>query len=184
MKKAALVVLALALLLPLAAMAQSASATLAITATLQSTMQVQVVSNTAKSVAFGGSATAATLALGNVSAFGAEALPANVTQVTTPGTNFVITIPFAIQGYGANVGAPTGFTFTAARAATDSNTWAICTYTSCGTPTTVTTTPSAAFSHQNFGAAGLVNFNLTITVPISTAAGAIGDTVTFTATAS
>jgi hypothetical protein len=177
MKKATLVILGLALLLPMAAMAQVTSdPTLAITATLQSTMQVQIVSATSNPVTFGGTTAAATLALGNVSAFGAESLPTNVTQVTTPGTNFVLTIPFAVVGYGANV-TQTGFTYVSTRtkAGSDGNTWAI-------GGTTVPASGGTASSHVLWNAT--TNYSLTITVPTSTAAGAIGDTITFTATAS
>jgi hypothetical protein len=176
MKKATLVILALAMLLPMAAMAQTASGTLAITATLQSTMQIQLVPATSNPVTFGGTNQAATLALGNVSAFGAESLPTNVTQVTTPGTNFVLTIPFGIVGYGANV-TQTGFTYVATRvkAGTDGNTWAI-------GGTTIPATGGTASAHVVWNTT--TNYSLTITVPTATAAGAIGDTVTFTATAS
>ena len=89
MKKATLVILALAMLLPMAAMAQS-SGTLAVTATLQSSIFLTVENSTTGVTLTNAGTAAATMALGNVSAFSGT-VPTKLTKalVGSPATGSI-----------------------------------------------------------------------------------------------
>jgi len=175
MKKATLVILALALLLPMAAMAQ-ANGTLAVTATLQSSVYLTL-ENVSGYIALTNPATpAATMALGNVSAYGGTA-PTGVTQalVGSPATAFTLSTTFGVKVVQLNAGASTKFNLTAALQNADAtNTWTV--------GGVVLTTSAQAVST---GAAynGVVSETFVLSIPTSEVAGSISNTIKLVASA-
>jgi hypothetical protein len=154
--------------------AQTATGTLTVTATV--TSSINLVFNTdAAGVALTGSGTnAATLAFGNVSAFGA--LGAGVTRPTVTATTFTVQSAMDVNVTKAN-SASANYTLKAQLGAADAvNTWSI-------SGNTVTNAAQATVTAT--GAYGTnTNFPVAITVPFTTAAATnISNTVNFTATA-
>ncbi len=131
MKKAILVVLGLAMLLPVAAMAQgTSSGSLAITANVMSSIYLTLENATGGATLTGASTPTASLALGNVSAFGTA--PAGTTLATVPvssnaPTAFTISTPIGVKVVMFNATTSGAYTLTAAlkNADTQGNTWTL-----------------------------------------------------------
>ena len=176
MKKATVLLSAVAvmMLVPALCSAQTASGTLAVTANVQSSISLTFVSN-AGGVALGGSGTnTATLAFGNISAYGS--LPAGVSRPSVTGTNFTIQTPFNVAVVKSN-SSSANFTLRAQLQNADAvNAWAVGGITITNASATNITTTGA------YGAAGTA-FNLALTIPFTEASGLISNTVNFSATA-
>lgn len=173
MKKATLFTLLCAgmLLMPVLSPAQSASGTLAVSATVQSSISLVFKSN-ASGVALTGSGTnAASLNFGNISAYGA--LSPNVSRVVGA-SNYTVSTPFDVDVEKSN-GASPNYTLTAQLQSADAvNTWALGALgISNASPTTLT----------GGGGYGVSTYTLNLTVPMASAAGAINNTINFSATA-
>ncbi|MBV8281106.1 MAG: hypothetical protein JO347_03460 [Candidatus Eremiobacteraeota bacterium] len=176
MKKLAAVIAAVilaVLLAPTPAPAVTASGTLAVSATVQSSINL-VFNTDGSGVALGGAGTnAATLAFGSVQAFG-TAPGAKITR-TTGASSFSVSTPFDVNVAKANL-TSSNYTLTAQLAAADStNTWQV---------GGVTVTSASAATITSTGTyASNVSFTLQLTIPFSEAAGSISNTLNFTATA-
>jgi hypothetical protein len=175
MKKATLVILALAMLLPMAAMAQS-SGTLAVTATLQSSIFLTVENSTTGVTLTNAGTAAATMALGNVSAFSGT-VPTNVTKalVGSPATAFTLSTKFGVKVVQANAGASTTYSLSGSLASSDANTWTV--------DGKVLTTTSQVLSTTGTYAAGIVDHPFVLSIPTSEAAGSISNTINLVASA-
>jgi hypothetical protein len=177
MKKATLVILALAMLVPMAAMAQTTSSgTLAVTATVQSSIYLTL-ENAPGGIALTNPSTpAATMPLGTVSAYGGT-VPTNVAKATvgTPITSFTLTTAFGVKVVQVNTGFAS-YALTAALQTADAvNTWTV-------DGKVLTTTAQAITAGTAFAAIGSHSFVLTI--PSTLAAGSISNTINLVATAS
>jgi hypothetical protein len=175
MKKLLILTIAAAavLLMPTFASAQAtATGTLTVSATVTSSIQL-VFNSDAAGVALGGSGTsAATLAFGSVSAFGAA--PAGVT--ITPGANsFTVSSPVDVKVTAAN-SASANYTLAAVLNTVDNtNTWTISGSGNLNTPQTLTGTGAYGANTPE---------TVTISIPFSDPSGtSISNTIKFTATA-
>ena len=152
----------------------TASGTLTVTATVNSSINMVFNSDAAGVALSSGAGTnAATLAFGNVSAFGAVA--AGVTRTVVAGTSFTVSTPVDVLVSKAN-SSSANYTLKAQLGAADAtNTWQV-----AGT----TVTNAAAATITATGAYGSNASNaVAITVPFTTASGtAISNTINFTAT--
>ena len=175
MKKLVLLTIAAAvLMIPTFAAAQTATGTLTVTATVNSSISL-VFNNDVAGVALsaGAGTNTATLAFGNVSAFGAVA--GGITRTTTA-TTFTVSTPVDVLVTKAN-SASANYTLKAQLGAADAvNTWQV-------GGTTVTNAAQATITAT--GAYGSnVAEAIALTVPFTTAsATAISNTINFTATA-
>ena len=162
-----------ALLLPLLSFAQSASGTLAVTATLQSSISMVFNSN-AGGVTLGGAGTnAATLNFGNISAYGT--LAANVSR-SVGASSFTVSTPFNVEVDKSNSSSP-NYALTAQLASADAvNTWAL---NGTGITNASATTVAASGAYGSPGTA----YTLALTVPMSNTAASISNTIDFVATA-
>lgn len=178
MKKVTLIILALAMLLPMAAMAQATSSgSLAVTATLQSSIYLTLENSTTGIALTNAGTAAATMTLGNVSAYGGT-VPTNVTKavVGSPATSFTLTTKFGVKVVQYNAGASTAYALTAALASTDAkNTWTV---------DGKTLTASAQAINGGTYAAGIVDHTFVLSIPTNEAAGSISNTINLVATAS
>jgi hypothetical protein len=175
MKKAMLLTIFAALMMiSSAAIAQTATGTLTVTATVNSSINL-VFNNDAAGVPLssGAGTNTATLAFGNVSAFGAIA--ANITRTTTA-ANFTISTPVDVMVSKANA-ASANYTLKAQLGAADAtNTWQV-------GGTTVTSAAQATITATGAYAANVPEA-IAITVPNATASGtAISNTINYAATA-
>ncbi len=150
----------------------STTGTVAVTATTVGSVSLTFVSDEV-GIALGGSGTAAaTIAFGNLQAFGG-ATPSGVTFIPPDATSYGVSTPFDVVVTVANQESA-NYTLTAALQTADAvNTWAL-----DGTPlstgiTTLTTT----------GAYTATPYTLTLTIPLSAAPGAITNTMNFVASA-
>jgi hypothetical protein len=115
---------------------------------------------------------AATMAFGSVQAYGGS-LPANVTRVVTGTSTWSLSTPFDVVVQVANQ-TSSNYTLTAALQTADStNTWSL-------GATNLTTTAATLTST---GAYGSTAYTFKLTIPFSAAAGAVSNTLNFTATA-
>lgn len=157
-----------------AASAQTASGTLTVTATVNSSVNL-VFNNDAAGVPLssGAGTNTATLAFGNVSAFGAIA--ANITR-TTAAASFTISTPVDVMVTKANT-ASANYTLKAQLGAADAtNTWQV-------GGTTVTSAAQATITATGAYAANVPEA-IALTIPFATAsATVISNTINFTATA-
>lgn len=175
MTKAKLITLfvALALAMPILSAAQTtASGTLAVNATVQSSISM-VFNSDASGVALGNAGTnAATLNFGNISAYGA--LAANVAR-SVGGSSFTVSTPFDVQVNKSN-SASANYSLTAQLNTADAvNGWALGgSAVTSGSATTLTNTGS-------YGANSA--YTLALTVPFASGAAAISNTINFVATA-
>ena len=175
MTKAKLIVvtLAVALALPVLAGAQvTASGTLAVNATVQSSINLVFNSDGAGVGLTGSGTNAATMNLGNISAYGT--LAAGVSR-TVAAANFRVSSPFDVVVSQAN-GSSANYTLTAQLNAADAtNGWDI---------SGSAVTNAAATTLTNTGAYGSsVAYTLGLTVPLASPGGAIANQVNFVATA-
>jgi hypothetical protein len=164
--------LAAALAMPILSAAQTASGTLAVSATLQSSISM-VFNSDAAGVALGSAGTnAATLNFGNISAYGT--LAANVSR-SVGATSFTVSTPFDVQVDKSN-SSSASYTLTAQLNAADAvNSWAVGgSAVASGAPTTL----AAAGTYGSSTA-----YSLALTVPMSSGAPSISNTINFVATA-
>jgi hypothetical protein len=154
------------------ASATSATGTVAVTATTVGSVSLTFVTDGA-GIALGGSGTsAATIAFGSVEAYGGS-VPANVTKTVNGTTNWSLATPFDVVVQVANQ-TSTNYTLLGSIQTTDAtNSWFLGATTLSTTPATLTST----------GAYGSTAYTFKLTIPFSAAAGAISNTVNFTATA-
>jgi hypothetical protein len=154
------------------ASAANASGTVAVSATTVASVSLTFVTDVA-GIALGSSGTsAATLAFGSVQAYGGS-VPANVTKTVNGTTNWSLSTPFDVVVQVANQ-TSTNYTMTAALQTADAtNTWALGATNLSTTAATLTST----------GAYGSTAYTFKLTVPMTAAAGAISNTLNFTATA-
>lgn len=174
MKKTLLIAAIIALLLPSAALAQTANGTLTVTATVKGSIGLVFNTGTGGVALTGTGTSAATLAFGNVSAFGT--VGANITRTVNGTTDFTVSTPMDVMVTKAN-SASAGFTLTAQLGSADAvNTWAF---------KGVTVTNGAAASIEPNGTYGsAVTGALALTIPQTTAADTvISNTMNFVATA-
>jgi hypothetical protein len=176
MKKALVVTIFAALMMiSSVAIAQTtASGTLTVSATVNGSIQLVFNSNAAGLVLTSGAGTnAATLAFGNVSAFGA--IPAGIARTTTA-SNFTVSSPVDVLVSKTN-SASANYTLKAQLGAADAvNTWSVggVAVTSAA-PATLTATGAYAANS---------NFPVAITVPFTSASGTtISNTINYVATA-
>jgi hypothetical protein len=175
MKKLTLIALAAAIMMiPALASAQTASGTLTVTATVNGSINLVFNSDAAGvALASGAGTNAATLAFGNVSAFGAVA--AGVVRTTTA-TTFTVSSAVDVLVTKTN-SASANYTLKAQLGAADAvNTWQVggIAVTSAAQSTVTATGTYAANS----------NFPVAITVPFTTASGTvISNTINYQATA-
>jgi hypothetical protein len=153
----------------------SAGGTLAVTATVASSIQLAFISDPS-GIALGGSGTnAATLALGTVQAYGGT-VPAGATRTVNGTTSYTYSSAFDINVTLAD-SSSANYTLTAALNAADAqgNTWAV-------DSVTLTTAPQTVTSSGSYGSNQ--SHTLALTIPFSATSGeAISNTVNFTATA-
>ena len=154
------------------ASATSATGTVAVTATTVGSVSLTFVTDGA-GIALGGSGTsAATIAFGSVQAYGGS-VPANVTKTVNGTTNWSLSTPLDVVVQVANQ-TSSNYTLTGALQAADAtNSWFLGATTLSTTPATLTST----------GAYGSTAYTFKLTIPFSAAAGAISNTINFTATA-
>jgi len=177
MKKVMLLTIFAALMMiSSAAVAQTATGTLTVTATVNGSIQLVFNSDTnGVALTSGAGTNAATLAFGNVSAFGALSSP-NITRSVVAGTSFTVSTPVDVLVSKSN-SASANYTLKAQLGAADAtNTWQVA-------GNTVTSAAAATIT-----AAGTYGSNapeaIAITVPFTTASGTlISNTINFTATA-
>jgi len=174
MKKTILLLTLVILAFAAVASAQTATGTLTVTATVQGSISLLFNSDAAGVPLSSGAGTnAATLAFGNVSAYGAVA--ANVTR-TVAASNFTVSTPVDVTVAKYN-SASANYTLKAQLGAADAtNTWAV-------GGTTVTNASAATITATGtYAAAGAQT--VALTVPFTTANNtAISNTINFTATA-
>jgi hypothetical protein len=175
MKKVVLLTIFAALMMiSSAAVAQTATGTLTVTATVNGSIQLVFNSDAAGvALASGAGTNTATLAFGNVSAFGAIA--GGIVRSTTA-TNFTVSSAVDVLVSKTN-SASANYKLTAQLGSADAvNTWQVggVTVTSAAAATVAATGTYASNS----------NFPVAITVPFTTASGtAISNTINYTATA-
>jgi hypothetical protein len=167
----ALAVLAAGFTAPFAG-ATSATGTIAVTATTVASVSLTFVSDGA-GITLGSSGTsAATVAFGSVEAYGGT-VPSGVTKTVNGTTNWSLSTPIDVVVQVANQ-TSSNYTLTAALQTTDgTNTWQLGATSLSTTAATLTST----------GAYGSTAYTYKLTIPFSAAAGAISNTINFTATA-
>jgi len=179
MKKLVLMTIAAAMIMMISSMAvaqagNTASGTLTVTATVTSSINLVFNSDAAGVPLSSGAGTnAATLAFGNVSAFGPVA--GNVTRSVVPGTSFTVSTPVDVLVTKSN-STSANYTLKAQLGAADAtNTWQV----AGNTITNASATTISATGTYGSNAAEAI----AITVPFTTASGtAISNTINFTAT--
>jgi hypothetical protein len=148
------------------------SGTLTVTATVTATITLVLDSDIAGVTLTGTGTNAATLAFGNVSAYGA--LSSNVGRTVNGVTNFTISSPFDVKVTQSN-GASATYTLTAELNALDAvNGWTV------GGVTVTGTSPASITALGAYG--GDVSYSLVLTIPFSESAGLISNTINFAAT--
>jgi hypothetical protein len=179
MKKLKFLIVTTAVIVMISSMAMAqagntASGTLTVTATVNSSINLVFNSDAAGVALSSGAGTnSATLAFGNVSAFGAVA--ANVTRTVVAGTSFTVSTPVDVLVSKAN-SSSANFTLKAQLGSADAvNTWQVGGNTVTNASATTITATGAYGSNASEA--------LAITVPFTTASGtSISNTVNFTAT--
>jgi hypothetical protein len=179
MKKLKFLIVTTAVIVMISSMAMAqagntASGTLTVTATVNSSINLVFNSDAAGVALSSGAGTnSATLAFGNVSAFGAVA--ANVTRTVVAGTSFTVSTPVDVLVSKAN-SSSANYTLKAQLGSADAvNTWQVAGNTVTNASATTITATGAYGSNASEA--------LAITVPFTTASGTnISNTVNFTAT--
>lgn len=170
---AGLLTLAFATLVSSPVFATSASGTVAVTATVGSSVSLTFVTDPSGIILGGTGTSAATIAFGSVQAYGGV-VPANVTKTVNGTTNWTLSTPFDVVVQVANQ-TSSNYTLTAQLNAADAvNTWKI-------GATTITSGSAASLAAT--GAYGTTAYTLNLTIPFSEPAGAISNTINFVATA-
>jgi len=151
--------------------AQTGSGTLAVTATVQGSINLTFVTDSSGLALTGTTTSTASLPFGNVSMYSGT-VPTNVTK-TIGATSFSLSTPFDVRVDLAN-SASTTYTLTATLAVADSiNTWWL------GAIDISAAAPHALTAAGVFGTA--VPYTFKLTVPASATAGSISNTINFTA---
>ncbi|HEY6251016.1 MAG TPA: hypothetical protein VI685_13730 [Candidatus Angelobacter sp.] len=152
--------------------ATSATGTVSVTATTVASVSLTFVSDVA-GITLGSSGTsAASVAFGSVQAYGGS-VPGGVTKTVNGTTNWSLSTPVDVVVEVANQSS-SNYTLTAALQTADStNTWLLGATSLSTTAATLTST----------GAYGSTAYTFKLTIPFSEAAGAISNTINFTATA-
>ena len=165
-------ILAAALAMPVLSAAQSASGTLAVSATVQSSISM-VFNTDTNGVTLGNAGTnAATLSFGTISAYGTPA--ANVTQ-SVGASSFTVSTPFDVLVSMAN-STSANYTLKAQLNAADAvNSWAL------NTKPITNASQQTLTSTGSYGSASA--YTLALTVPFSSSAPSISNTINFAATA-
>ena len=179
MKKLILLTITAAMIMMMSSMAMAqagntATGTLTVTATVNSSINLVFNSDAAGVALSSGAGTNnATLAFGNVSAFGAVA--AGVTRTVVPGTSFTVSTPVDVLVSKAN-STSANYTLKAQLGSADAtNTWQV----AGNTITNAAATTITATGTYGSNAAE----SIAITVPFTTASGTnISNTINFTAT--
>ena len=168
-----LMLVAFATFVSVPAFATTASGTIAVTATVASSVSLTFVTDPS-GITLGGTGTsAATMAFGTVQAYGGV-VPANVTKTVNGTTNWKLSTPFDVVVQVANQ-TSSNYTLTAQLTTADAvNTWQI-------GATTITSASAATLTAT--GAYGTTVYTFNLTIPFSAAAGAISNTLNFVATA-
>ncbi|MGD0359889.1 MAG: hypothetical protein ABSC93_03415 [Bryobacteraceae bacterium] len=155
------------------ATAQTSSGTLGVTANVQGSLNMTFATDSAGLAMTGTTTSAGSLPFGNVSMY-SSTVPANVTKTVIPLTSFDLATPFDVRVDLANSPSAT-YTLAAILAAADTtNTWKLGALALSGTTASVTVTGAYATA---------VPYTLHLTVPATAVAGAISNTINFTATA-
>lgn len=149
----------------------TATGTLTVTANVESSIALTFENDGAGVAMTGAGTNAATMALGNISAY--EAVSPGVTR-TAAASDFTVSSPFGVRVVKANTSSAS-YTLAAALGSVDTtNTWKI-------NAITLTTTSQAVGSGYGYGSA--VPHTMYLTVPFSASTGAISKVLNFTATA-
>lgn len=170
------VAIALALVvMPGLASAQTSSGTLTVTATVESSISLTFVSSGSGISLTGSGTSAATMAFGNVKAYGGS-VPAGVTKSVNGVTYWQLSTPLLVRVENANAPSSADYTLVAQLSSADAtNTWLI------------NAVDISDGTSQQITAAGNYDSNDSHTfylrIPHSAAAGAISNSVSFTATA-
>jgi len=152
--------------------AQTGSGTLGVTADVAGSINLTFVTDASGLAVTGTGTSTASLAFGTVSMFGGS-VPTNVTKTVSGTTSFSLATPFDVKVDLAN-SASTTYTLTATLAAADTvNTWLL------GAVDMSAGAPHALTAAGVFGTA--VPYTLKLTIPASEAAGAISNSIGFTA---
>ena len=152
--------------------ATSATGTVAVTATTSASVSLTFVTDGA-GITMGNSGTSATtVAFGSVQAYGGS-VPGGVTKTINGSTDWSLSTPIDVVVQVANQ-TSSNYTLAAGLQSADStNTWQL-------GATALTTTPATLTST---GAYGSTAYTFKLTIPFTAAAGAISNTINFTATA-
>ena len=169
---AALVVIGGILVVPALAAAQdTATGTLTVTATVESSIALTFENDAAGVALTGAGSSAATMALGTISAY--ETIATTGVTRTTTATDFTVSSPFGVQVVKANSNSAT-YTLAAALSSADStNTWKI---------NAITLTPVLQNLGTTYSYGSPVAHTMYLTVPVTASAGAISKALEFTAT--
>jgi hypothetical protein len=153
--------------------AQSGSGTMAVTATVQGSINLTFSTDPSGLAVTGTTTSTAALPLGNINMYGG-AVPTNVTKTVNGVDSFDLSTPFDIRVDLANSPSTT-YTLKATLSTADSTkTWLVgAVDISSGTVATITSTGAYATA---------VPYTLKLTVPAAAAAGAVNNTINFTAT--
>jgi hypothetical protein len=154
------------------AKATSATGTVAVTATTVASVSLTFVTDGA-GITLGSSGTSATtVAFGSVQAYGGS-VPAGVAKTVNGTTNWSLSTPVDVVVEVANQ-TSSNYTLTAALQTADgTNTWLL----------GATSLSTAAATLTSTGSYGSTAYTFKLTIPFSAAAGAISNTINFTATA-
>jgi hypothetical protein len=149
----------------------TASGTLAVTANVTSSISLAF-NTSAGGVALTGTPSAATLAFGTIQAFGGTPAP-GVTITNNGTTSFTVSSPVDVIVTKAN-STSANYQLTAQLTTADAvNTWTV---------GGVTVTSGAAAPVTTSGSYGTTNFSVAISIPLSSPAGSISNTIKYTAT--
>ena len=152
--------------------AQTGSGTLGVSATVAGSISLTFVTDASGLAVTGTGTSTASLPFGTVSMFGGS-VPTNVTKAVNGTTSFTLSTPFDVRVDLAN-SASTTYTLTATLAASDAvNTWAL-------GATDISSGAGFALTAAGVFATD-VPYTLHLTVPASRAAGALSNTIGFTA---
>jgi hypothetical protein len=154
------------------ASATSATGTVAVTATTVASVSLTFNTDGAGITLGNGGTSAATVAFGSVQAYGGS-VPSGVTKTVNGNTNWSLSTPIDVVVDVANQ-TSSNYTLTAALQSTDStNTWQI----------GATSLSTSAATLTSTGTYGSTPYTFKLTIPFAAAAGAISNTINFTATA-
>lgn len=151
----------------------AADGTVAVTATTAASVSLTFVTDEVGITLGGDGTAAATIGFGTLQAFGGS-VPAGVTFIPSNGTSYGVSTPFDVVVAVANQESD-DYTLTAGLESADAvNTWEL-------GAVPLTTTPATLTAAGVYGAA--TPYTFTLTIPVTATAGAIANTMNFSATA-